>query len=186
MHNFITQFNASPIIPVLTFNDPQQALRSTEILLKKGLSTLEITMRTPQALACIEAVIRAFPEATVGAGTLTQKEQFVTVKALGCSFAVSPGFTKEMVDAAVEAGIPYLPGVSTPSEIMALSSLGISFQKFFHAGNAGGVEMLKVYHALFPDILFCPTGGISEEDYQNYLSLENVLCVGGSWMAKGL
>ncbi len=185
MHNLITQFNASPTIPVLTFNDPQQALRRTEVLLKKGLYNIEITLRTPQALECIKAVISAFPEATVGAGTLIQKQQFEIVKALGCSFAVSPGFTKEMVDAAAEVAIPYLPGVSTPSEIMALSSLGITFQKFFHAGNAGGVKMLKVYGALFPDILFCPTGGITAEDYQSYLALENVLCVGGSWMAEG-
>ena len=185
MHNLIKQFKASPTIPVLTLNDPQKAPAIAEALLKKGLSNLEITLRTPHAIACIEAIIKYFPEATVGAGTITRTEQFAMVKAVGCHFAVSPGFTTEMVDAAKKAAIPYLPGISTPSEIMALSSLGITFQKFFHAGNAGGVKMLKAYGALFPDILFCPTGGITAEDYQNYLALENVLCVGGSWMAEG-
>ena len=186
MHNLIKQFEVFPTIPVLTFNAPYHALKTTEALLKKGLKNLEITLRTPHAPACIEAVIRTFPEATIGAGTLTKVEQFSMVKALGCDFAVSPGFTTEMIDAAADAEIPYLPGVSTPSEIIALSSLGINFQKFFHAGNAGGITMLKAYATIFPDILFCPTGGITAEDYQSYLALGNVLCVGGSWMAKDL
>ena len=180
----IEKFRSSPIIPVLTFNDIDDALKTSEDLIKRDMKNLEITLRTPNALKCIEAVVKEFPEAFVGAGTIVRKEQLVEVKEAGCGFAVSPGFTKSLVEEARRLNLGYLPGVSTPSEIIALSELGVSFMKFFHAGNSGGYKMLKAYADIFSEINFCPTGGISQEDYAEYLKLPNVICVGGSWIVK--
>lgn len=182
MSNIINKFEQSPVIPVLTLNDKNEALKIAEALIEGGLSNLEITLRTKNALTCIEAIKKEFPDALVGAGTVIKTEQLQQLKDIGASFAVSPGFTVSLVKEAKSLDIPYLPGVSTPSEIIALYELGVDFQKFFHAGNSGGYDMLKVYASIFRDIKFCPTGGISSGDFKNYLKLNNVPCLGGSWM----
>jgi len=182
MNNMIMQFEKSPVIPVLTFDEINSSLKIAEILVSEGLTNLEITLRTPNALNCIEAIIKEFPTANVGAGTIIKKEQLQQVKDVGCSFAVSPGFTKTLVEEAKKIDISYLPGASTPSEIIELSELGVTFQKFFHAGNSGGYKMLQAYANIFSQIKFCPTGGIGPNDFKDYLKLNNVVCLGGSWM----
>ncbi len=184
MNRLIEKLKKSPVIPVLTFDEVNSSLKSCEKLLKDGYTNLEVTLRTKNALYCIEAIAKEFPNACVGAGTIIRKEQFLEVKNAGGSFAVSPGYTKELIDEALNIDIPYLPGASTPSEIIELYSFGFNFQKFFHAKNSGGLKMLKAYAEIFSDIYFCPTGGISQEDYIDYLNLRNVVCVGGSWVVQ--
>lgn len=178
----INKFIDSPVIPVLTFNEVNTALKISEILVNEGLTNLEITLRTPNALACIESIIKEFPFANVGAGTIIKKEQLNQINDIGCAFAVSPGFTKELVFHAKELNISYLPGASTPSEIITLLNLGVNFQKFFHAANSGGHKMLQAYANIFEEVKFCPTGGIGQSDFNDYLKLKNVVCIGGSWM----
>jgi len=182
MHKMIQQFENSPVIPVLTLNEINSSLKVAEVLIEEGLTNLEITLRTPNALACIEAIAKEFPEANVGAGTIVRKEQLQQIKDVGCTFAVSPGFTKTLVEEAKRIEMPYLPGASTPSEIIELLELGVTFQKFFHSGNSGGYKMLQAYANIFSEVKFCPTGGIGAMDFTDYLKLENVLCLGGSWM----
>ena len=182
MHKMIQQFEQSPVIPVLTLNEINSSLKVAEVLIEEGLTNLEITLRTPNALSCIQAIAKEFPEANVGAGTIVRKEQLEQIKDVGCTFAVSPGFTKTLVEEARRIDMPYLPGASTPSEIIELLELGVTFQKFFHAGNSGGYKMLQAYANIFSEVKFCPTGGIGAMDFADYLKLENVLCLGGSWM----
>jgi len=182
MHKIIKHFENSPVIPVLTLNEINSSLKVAEVLIEEGLSNLEITLRTPNALKCIEAIAKEFPEANVGAGTIVRKEQLQQIKDVGCTFAVSPGFTKTLVHEAKRIDMPYLPGASTPSEIIELLELGVTFQKFFHAGNSGGYKMLQAYANIFSEVKFCPTGGIGAMDFTDYLKLSNVLCLGGSWM----
>ncbi len=182
MHKMIQQFENSPVIPVLTLNEINSSLKVAEVLIEEGLTNLEITLRTPNALACIEAIAKEFPQANVGAGTIVRKEQLQQIKDVGCTFAVSPGFTKTLVTEAKRIEMPYLPGASTPSEIIELLELGVTFQKFFHAGNSGGYKMLQAYANIFSEVKFCPTGGIGESDFKAYLKLNNVVCLGGSWM----
>jgi len=184
MTSIIERFEKSPVIPVLTLNDKDEALKVAEALIEGGLSNLEVTLRTQNALVCIEALRKEFPDAIVGAGTVIKTEQLQQLKDVGASFAVSPGFTTSLVKKAQKIEMPYLPGVSTPSEIIALYELGVDFQKFFHAGNSGGHKMLKAYGSIFGDIKFCPTGGIGNSDFKDYLKLNNVLCLGGSWMVN--
>ncbi len=182
MSNMIKRFESSPVIPVLTLDNVEESLRIADILVSEGLTNLEITLRTQNALECIEAINKEFPNSNVGAGTIVKKEQLQSVKDVGCTFAVSPGFTKSLVQEAKEVDIFYLPGSSTPSEIIELSELGINFQKFFHAGNSGGYKMLQAYANIFQEVKFCPTGGIGQSDFRDYLKLSNVICLGGSWM----
>jgi len=185
MHKIIQHFVQSPVIPVLTLNEINSSLKVAEVLIQEGLTNLEITLRTPNALSCIEAIAKEFPEANVGAGTIVRKEQLQQIKDVGCTFAVSPGFTKTLVHEAKRIDMPYLPGASTPSEIIELLELGVTFQKFFHAGNSGGYKMLQAYANIFSEVKFCPTGGIGAMDFTDYLKLDNVLCLGGSWMVSG-
>lgn len=172
MTNIIEKLEQSPVIPVLTLDDKNEALKIAESLISGGMSNLEVTLRTKNALGCIEAIRREFPDVLVGAGTAVTTEQLLQLKNIGASFAVSPGFTTSLVEEAQKIGMPYLPGASSPSEIMALYELGVNFQKFFHAGNSGGLKMLKVYGGIFDDIRFCPTGGIDSSDFQEYLKLD--------------
>jgi 2-dehydro-3-deoxyphosphogluconate aldolase/(4S)-4-hydroxy-2-oxoglutarate aldolase len=182
MTKLINKFKNSPVIPVLTLNNVEDSLKISDILLTAGLTNLEITLRTPNSLQCIEAIIKKFPDANVGAGTIVNSKQLKKVKDIGCKFAISPGFTCELVNTAKEIDLNYLPGASTPAEIMQLMALDITFMKFFHAVNAGGHKMLKDYSNIFDTISFCPTGGISSKTYLEYLELPNVACIGGSWM----
>lgn len=183
MKSIIKTIKRVPVIPVLTLDDKKQALKVADALVKGGIETIEVTLRTKKALTCIEAIKKEFNEVLVGAGTVVSEEQLLHVKSVGADFAVSPGFTKKLVKKAKKIGFPYLPGVATPSEVICLKELGVKYQKFFHATNLGGIKTLKMYKSLFNDTLFCPTGGVGEGDYLEYLKLENVFCVGGSWIA---
>jgi 2-dehydro-3-deoxyphosphogluconate aldolase / (4S)-4-hydroxy-2-oxoglutarate aldolase len=173
----------APVIPVLTINDFEHAVPLARALAAGGLKVLEITMRTPVALAAIEAMRRAVPDAVVGVGTLTRAVDFAAADRAGAQFGVTPGLTPELASAARGARFPLLPGVMTPTELIAARNAGFSVLKLFPAEQAGGIGMLKALGAPFPDVLFCPTGGISRETAPDFLALPNVVCVGGSWVA---
>ena len=172
----------APVIPVITIHDLAHAVPLAEALVGGGLRVLEVTLRSPQALAAITAMRKAVPGALVGVGTLSRPEQFAQADAAGAQFGVSPGLTPALVAAAGTVSWPLLPGVMTPSELIAARAAGFTASKLFPAQQAGGIGMLKALHAVFPDQLFCPTGGISRQTAGDYLALPNVACVGGSWL----
>lgn len=172
----------APIIPVLVIDDANEAVPLAKALVAGGLTVIEVTLRTPAAMDAVSAMT-SVKGAIIGAGTLTEPSQFRAVSNAGAQFAVSPGFSPELSDAAAEAGLFYLPGVATASEVIAAHARGHSFLKFFPAEAAGGVPMLSALGGPFPDIQFCPTGGISDLQLEKYLALRNVLCVGGAWVA---
>jgi 2-dehydro-3-deoxyphosphogluconate aldolase / (4S)-4-hydroxy-2-oxoglutarate aldolase len=173
----------APVIPVLTVARLEHAVPLAKALVQGGLPVLEITLRTPVALAAITAMRSALPDAVVGAGTLTRATDFAAAEKAGAQFGVSPGSNREILDAARSVGYPLLPGVMTPSEVLAARSAGFLALKLFPAQQAGGIEMLRALHAPIPDVMFCPTGGITRELAPRYLALPNVYCVGGSWVA---
>ena len=148
-----------------------------------GLVVLEITMRTPAALPAIELMRKALPQAIIGVGTLTRAADFAAAATAGAQFGVSPGLTPEIADAAQAATFPLLPGVMTPSDLIAARARGFTALKLFPAQQAGGIGMLKALGAPFPDVVFCPTGGITRASAPEFLALPNVACVGGSWVA---
>ncbi|HET9146608.1 MAG TPA: bifunctional 4-hydroxy-2-oxoglutarate aldolase/2-dehydro-3-deoxy-phosphogluconate aldolase [Acetobacteraceae bacterium] len=172
----------APVIPVLTIADAGQAVPLARALVEGGIRVLEITLRTKAGIEAIAAIIRAVPQAVVGAGTVNSPAQYEQVKALGARFCVSPGFTGSLRAAAGQGGPPFLPGAATPSEMLALLESGYRFQKFFPAEPAGGIPMLKAIAAPIREVSFCPTGGITAATAPAYLALENVVCVGGSWL----
>jgi 2-dehydro-3-deoxyphosphogluconate aldolase / (4S)-4-hydroxy-2-oxoglutarate aldolase len=171
-----------PVIPVIVVDRIEHAVPLAHSLVAGGVKVLEVTLRTPVALAAIEAMARAVPDAIVGAGTLRSAADVRAAVDAGARFGVSPGYTREIGAACREAGLPLLPGVATAGEVMAASADGHEFLKFFPASAAGGVPMLKALAGPFPDIAFCPTGGISAETAPQYLALPNVRVVGGSWL----
>jgi 2-dehydro-3-deoxyphosphogluconate aldolase/(4S)-4-hydroxy-2-oxoglutarate aldolase len=152
-------------------------------LVRGGLRVLEITLRTPIALEVVREVRKALPEAIVGVGTLTRAPEFALAAAAGAQFGVSPGLTDELATAAADCGFPLLPGIMTPSELIYARACGFQALKLFPANVAGGIPMLKALAAVFPEIRFCPTGGISRASAPDYLAQPNVACVGGSWVA---
>lgn len=171
-----------PVIPVIVLQRVQDAVPLAEALLAGGVKVLEVTMRTPVALQCIEAIAKAVPEAVVGAGTIRSAADAQAALDAGSRFAVSPGYTAEVGAACRRIGLPLLPGVATASEVMAAQADGLSFLKFFPAMQAGGIPMLKALGGPFPDVVFCPTGGISLETAPQFLALPNVKVCGGSWL----
>ncbi len=171
-----------PVIPVIVLQRVQDAVPLAEALLAGGVKVLEVTLRTAVALQCIEAIAKALPEALVGAGTIRSAADAQAALDAGSRFAVSPGYTVEVGAACRTIGLPLLPGVATASEVMAASADGLSFLKFFPALQAGGLSMLKALGGPFPDIVFCPTGGISLETAPQFLALPNVKVCGGSWL----
>ncbi|HKU15353.1 MAG TPA: bifunctional 4-hydroxy-2-oxoglutarate aldolase/2-dehydro-3-deoxy-phosphogluconate aldolase [Steroidobacteraceae bacterium] len=173
----------APVIPVLTIETVQEAVPLGSALSAGGLRVLEVTLRTPACLPAIEAMRKALPEAIVGVGTLTQPRDFVDASKAGAQFGVSPGLTPELAAAAAEAGFPLLPGIMTPTELLAGLRWGYDTFKLFPAQQAGGVNMLKAFAGPFPQVMFCPTGGITRATAPDYLALKNVACVGGSWVA---
>lgn len=173
----------APVIPVLTVNELEHAVPLARALAAGGLRVLEVTMRTPVALAAIEAMRKAVPEAIVGVGTLTRAVDFAGASRAGAQFGVTPGLTPELAAAARGARFPLLPGVMTPTELIAARAQGYTVLKLFPAQQAGGIGMLQALGAPFPDVLFCPTGGITRSTAPDYLALANVACVGGSWVA---
>ena len=171
------------VVPVLTIDKPETALPLARALVAGGLNILEITLRTPAALEAMRAIAKDVPGALVGAGTVLTPEHGQQAVAAGARFLVSPGMTPRLLEAAQGWNVPFLPGVATASEGMALSDLGYKVVKFFPAEPAGGVAALKALGAPLPGILFCPTGGIDLAKAPNYLALPNVVTVGGSWVA---
>ena len=171
-----------PVIPVLVIDRVEDAVPLAQALVAGGIAVLEVTMRTPAALEALRAMARV-PGAVVGAGTVLTPTQLHEVQAAGARFAVSPGLTPALARAATAAAFPLLPGAVTPSEVMAAHDAGFRHLKFFPAVQAGGLPMLRAYAAVFREVMFCPTGGITEATAGDYLSLPNVACVGGSWLA---
>ena len=175
--------NAGPVIPVVTVDDAAQGPDLARALLAGGIRVIEVTLRTPAALDAVRRMAEEVPDMMVGIGTLLDRTQITAAVEAGAEFAVSPGFDPDMVTFVAEAGIGYLPGVQTTSEVMAARRAGLDTLKFFPAKSAGGVYALDQFRPLFPDIRFCPTGGIGLDDAPDYLALDNVLCVGGSFPA---
>lgn len=172
----------APIVPVLVIDDPAAARPLADALIAGGLPALEVTLRTPAALEAIRAMADA-PGGHVGAGTLVTPEDVRAAKAAGATFGVSPGATDELLAACEAEGLPLLPGAATASEAMRLLARGYDMMKFFPAEASGGAPALKAIGAPLPQISFCPTGGVSPANAQDYLSLCNVVCAGGSWVA---
>ncbi len=175
--------NTSPVIPVMVINNVEQAVPLAHALVEGGLKVLEITLRTPAALESIQAIKAEVPDAIVGAGTIIDSRTLQQSIAAGAEFLVSPGVTDSLLDEALASGVPLLPGVITPSEVMRLLERGITAMKFFPAQAAGGIPMFKAIGAPLPQVTFCPTGGVNPGNARDYLALANVACVGGSWMA---
>ncbi len=182
MMNPLSLASHGPVIPVIVLQRLQDAVPLAEALLAGGVKVLEVTLRTPVALQCIEAIARALPEAVVGAGTIRSAADAQAALDAGSRFAVSPGYTVAIGAACRAIGLPLLPGVASASEVMAASADGLGFLKFFPAQQAGGIAMLKALGGPFPDIAFCPTGGISLETAPQFLALANVKVCGGSWL----
>ncbi|MBB5808536.1 2-dehydro-3-deoxyphosphogluconate aldolase/(4S)-4-hydroxy-2-oxoglutarate aldolase [Saccharothrix ecbatanensis] len=173
----------SPVIPVVVVDDASHAVPLAQALLRGGVRVIELTLRTPAALAAIERVAAEVPGIVIGAGTVTTPEHAEQAAKAGAAFLVTPGSTDRVLDAAEDTGLPFLPGVATVSEAMRLVERGLTSLKFFPAEAAGGVDYLKSIGGPLPGLRFCPTGGITPESAPRYLALPNVGCVGGSWLA---
>lgn len=171
-----------PVIPVIVVHRLADAVPLARALVAGGVRVLEVTLRTAVALDAMKAMIQAVPEAIVGAGTVRSVADAEAAHAAGCAFAVSPGYTAAVGQACRRLGLPLLPGVATASEVMAASADGYRFLKFFPAAVAGGIPLLKALAGPFPDIVFCPTGGISADSAPEFLALPNVKVCGGSWL----
>jgi len=172
----------APVIPVIVLEDVAHAVPLARALVAGGIRMLEVTLRTPAALACIEAIAREVPEAVVGAGTLRSAADAQAAAMAGAQFAVSPGYTHALGKACHELQLALLPGVATGSEILQAQEDGYTALKFFPAVPSGGASMLKAWQGPFGDVMFCPTGGISMANAAQFLALSNVACVGGSWL----
>lgn len=174
---------AAPVMAVVTVDDAETGVGLAKALVAGGCPLVEVTLRTPKALEAITAIAREVPDAVVGAGTVLTGRDYDATVAAGARFAVSPGATTALLKAAADGPTPFLPGVATPSDIMAGLEAGYTRFKFFPAEPAGGVAALKAIGGPFGDVKFCPTGGIKPETAPAYLALPNVSCVGGSWVA---
>ena len=170
------------VIPVIVLAEVAHAVALARALMAGGVRMLEITLRTPVALACIEAIARQVPEAVIGAGTIRSAADAQAAAMAGARFAVSPGYSHSVGKACHDLGLPLLPGVATASDIMAAQEGGYSALKFFPAMQAGGLAMLKAWQGPFGEVTFCPTGGITAANAAEFLALPNVACVGGSWL----
>ena len=171
----------SAVIPVIAIDEPEHAVPLAKALVAGGIRVLEVTLRTRHGLAAIRAMSEV-EGAIVGVGTLTHPEEFAAARDAGAVFGVSPGLTAALIAAAKSSGLPLLPGVMTPSEVMAAREQGFRQLKLFPAVPAGGIGMLNAINGPLPDVTFCPTGGISQETASQFLALKNVACVGGSWL----
>lgn len=171
-----------PVIPVIVLHRAADAVPLARALVAGGVRVLEVTLRTPAALACIEAIAQEVPEAIVGAGTIRTPAEARAAARAGSVFGVSPGYAREVAHACRDVGLPLLPGVATASEVMAACADGFGFLKFFPATAAGGIPMLKALAGPFPDVVFCPTGGITPQTASDFLALPNVRVCGGSWL----
>jgi len=175
-------FATGPIVPVLVINKVEDALPIAEALLSADVRVLEVTLRTPAALDVISLIAKELPEAIIGTGTVTNRHQLQQSIDAGAKFAISPGLTKDLLQAGNESSIALIPGVASISELMDAADLGYDHLKFFPAEASGGVNAIKSIGGPFPDIKFCPTGGINLNNVRDYLALSNVACCGGSWL----
>ncbi|MEU3247960.1 bifunctional 4-hydroxy-2-oxoglutarate aldolase/2-dehydro-3-deoxy-phosphogluconate aldolase [Streptomyces sp. NPDC006875] len=175
----------APVMPVVVLTDAADAVPLARALVAGGLPAIEVTLRTPAALDAIRAVAAAVPDSVVGAGTVLTPAQVADTVAAGARFLVSPGWTDGLLDAMRASGVPFLPGVSTASEVVALLERGVREMKFFPAQAAGGTAYLRSLAGPLPQARFCPTGGITADSAGEYLALPNVGCVGGTWMVPG-
>jgi 2-dehydro-3-deoxyphosphogluconate aldolase/(4S)-4-hydroxy-2-oxoglutarate aldolase len=174
---------ASPVMPVVVIDDPARAVALARALVAGGIRAIEITLRTPGALEAVRAIAAEVPDAIPGVGTVLTEADLDAAAAAGARFAISPGATPALYDAAWRSTLPYIPAVATASELMAAMEAGFTACKFFPAAQAGGPEALKALGGPFPAARFCPTGGVDAANAPAYLKLANVLCVGGSWIA---
>lgn len=172
----------SRVVPVIVLSDAKQAVPLAHALLEGGVDVMEITLRSDVALDAIEAVAKAVPQMHLGAGTVTRASDVPRVIDAGARFALSPGCTDALVDAMRATGLPFIPGVMTPGEVMRARDQGFTLMKLFPAQQAGGIGMLKALGAPIPDVRFCPTGGVSPENLRDFLALPNVAMAGGSWL----
>ena len=170
----------SPVIPVITPPDPERMVAMARAILEGGIRTVEITLRTPTALDAIRAVRASVPDLVVGAGTVLEPAQLETALEAGAQFIVTPGLTPDLLESLIDAPVPVVPGVSTVSETMLARYAGFSTLKFFPAGDRK--DFLAALAAPFPDLTFCPTGGIDLQSAADWLALPNVICIGGSWL----
>jgi 2-dehydro-3-deoxyphosphogluconate aldolase/(4S)-4-hydroxy-2-oxoglutarate aldolase len=177
-------FAAGPIVPVLVINKVEEALPIAEALLAANVKVLEVTLRTPAALDVISTIAKELPEAIIGSGTVTNRQQLQQSYDAGAKFAISPGLTKDLLQAGNEGNIALIPGISSISELMDGADYGYDHLKFFPAEASGGVNAIKSIGGPFPDIRFCPTGGINLKNVRDYLALPNVVCCGGSWLVS--
>ena len=176
----------SPVMPVVVIDDVDDAVPTARALLAGGIGVIELTLRTPAALSAIERVAAEVPDIVIGAGTVVAPDQAKQAADAGAKFLVTPGCTDAVVDACFESGLPFLPGASTVSEAMRLAERGLSALKFFPAEASGGVAYLKSIAGPLPGLKFCPTGGITASSAPSYLALQNVGCIGGSWLKSPL
>lgn len=172
----------APVVPVIVIDRLEHAVPLAQALVAGGLPVLEVTLRSAVAMRAVQEISQAVDGAIVGVGTVTRPQQFVESLDAGANFAVSPGLTDALIDASRDAGIPYLPGVFSPSEVMRAHAQGFDALKLFPARQAGGIGMLKALHGPLPGVKFCPTGGIGADNFLDFLTLPNVACVGGSWV----
>ncbi|MBS0445930.1 MAG: bifunctional 4-hydroxy-2-oxoglutarate aldolase/2-dehydro-3-deoxy-phosphogluconate aldolase [Proteobacteria bacterium] len=180
--NTLDLVSYGPVIPVIVIDRVDDAVPMARALVAGGVRVLEVTLRTPAALQCMEAIIAGVPDAIVGAGTVRSKADVQAAAKIGCRFAVSPGYTSAIGQACRDAGLPLLPGTATAGEVMQANADGYRFLKFFPAVQAGGIAMLKALAGPFGDVVFCPTGGITVETAPQFLALPNVKVCGGSWL----
>ena len=174
-----------PVIPVVNFEHIEQVEKTIRHLIEKNINCIEITLRNNDAFKCIEhAKSMNLPNFEIGVGTIISNEQITNCKDLNVDFMVSPGLVEELASAFEESNIPFIPGVSTPSDIIRGTQQSWDTFKFFPAHLFGGINALKTYEQVFPDLRFCPTGGVSETTFNDYLNLKNVIAVGGSWLSK--
>ncbi len=176
-------FSQGPVVPVLVIDRVEDALPIAESLMAGGINVLEVTLRTDAAIDVIATIAKHLPDAYIGAGTVTNRDQLQAVTDAGAKFAISPGLTADLLAAGIQGSIPLIPGVSNISDLMKANDAGYDHLKFFPAEAAGGVKALKSIGGPFPNTVFCPTGGIGLNNYKEYLALPNVRCVGGSWLA---
>ena len=174
--------HAAPVIPVVVIDDAACAVPLARALVAGGVPAIEVTLRTPAALAAVRAIAQEVEGAIVGVGTVRRPQDLLDAKQAGACFAVSPGATPALLSAAKDIALPWLPGAATASEVMALAEQGFLYQKFFPAEAAGGVAALRALHGPLPEVRFCATGGIGAHNARNYLATPNVACVGGSWL----
>lgn len=170
------------VIPVYTPGSVEEAVQVAKALARGGIEVIEVTLRNGIAMDALKAMIEASPNIAIGAGTVLTTRQMETVTKMGAAFAVSPGITPSLISAAQYGNLPYLPGIATASELMQGLQFGLSCFKFFPAAQAGGPALLSAFAGPFSDVVFCPTGGITLKTAPDYLRLNNVLCVGGSWL----